>query len=282
MSNEIDYKYLRLFSNFFNRSCLFDLINKRENVIKRTIMQSKNNTNLFSNDCIITYEDLYNYLYGVMNDYYKCEYVYLNNIFINEILKNHDENHAILTELCVKDSQADLVIVNGTTTVYEIKTELDTLARLPKQLDDYTSVFDKIYVITNKKYLKQVRLLIDQKHKGVGICLLNQDGTLTKIRESKSHIARLDKSAMFDVLNRKEFELINDDYYIAKKYFIKMSHKKAHEFYKNALFNRAKDIDYISNYPDSLKLAVYKIQNKLNKNEKKLLQIKLKQKIWEE
>ena len=86
---------------------------------------------------------------------------------------------------------------------------------------------------------------------------------------------------MFHVLNRKEFEKLDEDYYKAKAKFLKMSVKSAHEFYKNALLKRAKDMQYLLAFPDSLKLAIYKIQNKLTQEERKILLAKIKTNINE-
>lgn len=279
---ENDKKFLRLYSNFFNRSYLFDFINKKNNKIKNVFSTSLNFTSTFYNFKLYSYFDLYEYIYSMLCNYYKCEYVYLNKFFINEIVKKHDNNHTVLTELYVDDSQADLVVINGTTTAYEIKTELDTLIRLPKQLEDYTKAFEMVYVVTNKYYLKSVRNILKDKFNSVGIYLLDEDGGLKLVRYSKSHKSKLNKEVMFNVLNRKEFERIDEDYYKAKAKFLKMSVKSAHEFYKNALFNRAKDMNYIMNFPDSLKLAIYKIQNKLTYEDRRKLLEKMKTNVWEE
>lgn len=279
---EKDLQVLRLYSNFFNRSYLFDFINRKNNKIRNILLNSLNSIDTFKNCATYSYSDLYEYIYSLLCHYYKCEYVYLNELFINEIVKKHNDNHTVLTELIVNDSQADLVIINGTTNVYEIKTELDTLMRLPKQLEDYTRAFEMVYVVTNKTYLKDVRNLLKDKFDSVGIYLLDDNGKLKLVRRSKSHKSKLNKEYMFNVLNRKEFEIINEDYYKAKAKFLKMSVKSAHEFYKNSLYNRTKDINYIMNFPDSLKLAIYKIQNRLTRESRRVLLEKIKTNILEE
>lgn len=279
---ERDIKFLRLYSNFFNRSYIFDLMNKKNSKIKNAILASSGDSGTLNNYNFGSYSDLYEYIFSLLCNYYKCEYVYLNKFFINEIIKKHDDKHTVLTELCVNDSQADLVVINGTSTVYEIKTELDTLMRLPKQLEDYTRTFDRVYVVTNKSYLQQVRKILNEKFKSVGIYLLDESGCLKIVRNSKSHKSKLDKKLMFSVLNRNEFEMLDEDFYKAQKKFLKMSVKSAHEFYKTALFNRAKDMRYVMNFPDSLKLAIYKIQNKLTMEERKILLDKIRSNILEE
>ena len=50
-------------------------------------------------------------------------------------------------EIPVGDSRADLCRVNGHSYCYEIKTAFDKLDRLEKQLEDYLSVFEFVYVV---------------------------------------------------------------------------------------------------------------------------------------
>ena len=56
--------------------------------------------------------------------------------------------------------RADIAVLNGKMIGYEIKTERDTLKRLPAQVMAYNEVFDKAFIITSRKHLKQVRELI--------------------------------------------------------------------------------------------------------------------------
>lgn len=56
-----------------------------------------------------------------------------------------------MSEFWVDMSKADSVVLNGTSTVYEIKTEFDNLSRLPQQLTDYSKVFDHINVVTHER-----------------------------------------------------------------------------------------------------------------------------------
>ncbi|STV31066.1 Uncharacterised protein [Klebsiella pneumoniae] len=82
---------------------------------------------------------------------YKSEY-FFKNIIANEVfLKKHKKNAAVmLSEFRVGTNKADCVILNGLSTCYEIKTELDNLKRLPEQLNSYISLFDKVYVVAAK------------------------------------------------------------------------------------------------------------------------------------
>ena len=72
-------------------------------------------------------------LYSEFKKNYKCEYVYKNTIVNKILLGRHSLNTStLISELNVGKSKADIVIFNGTSTVYEIKTELDSLNVLIK------------------------------------------------------------------------------------------------------------------------------------------------------
>lgn len=281
-STTMTIKYLRLFSEFFNRSYLVDFISKKNCKIKNELLMSNPNTQILREIKNFTYADFFDYIYEKIRINYKCEYVYLNEIFVNEILKKHDEEHSTITELFINKSQADLVVINGTTTIYEIKTELDSLSRLLKQLDDYMLAFDRIYVVTYSKMVEKLNQILIEKYKDVGICVLNEDGTLDRIKESNSHKSFFDKEVMFKMLTRKEFEVFDENYYSAKDVFMNFSIDAAHNYLREALFDRGKQIDYIEGLPTSLKVAGFKIQNKLNKYEKNKFYNKLKYRITED
>ena len=63
------------------------------------------------------------------------------------------KNHVVIYELNASSSRVDMCKINGNSIAYEIKTELDNFKRLPKQLNDYSKLFDKIYLICPKSRL---------------------------------------------------------------------------------------------------------------------------------
>lgn len=280
----VQKKYLSNYANFFNRSYLLDFINKKEpkkilDVISLSLENKKND--FFIKNNIKNYSELFTVVYEIIKNDYKCEYIYLNEIFINEILKNHETNHKIITEFYVNNSRADLVIINGTTTVYEIKTELDTLNRLEKQLEDYVKVFDKIYVVTNKNLVNPVKNILKNNIsiKNVGIYILENDGNLKKAKQSYSHIKKLDKESIYNCLLKKESEKIDSNYILAKQKFLKYSNARAHNLFKEFLISREKKYEFIKLLPPSLKMAGFKIQNTLTKKQKEKFYEKLNNKI---
>jgi hypothetical protein len=65
--------------------------------------------------------------YRHLNEHYRSEYYYKNTIANKLLIERHDLNQTtLINEFRIGGSIADLVMVNGVNTVYEIKTELDS------------------------------------------------------------------------------------------------------------------------------------------------------------
>ena len=137
---------------------------------------------------------------------YRSEYVYKNLITKKLIFGVHSPlSAALLSEFWVNMSKADSVILNGTSTVYEIKTEFDNLSRLPQQLADYGKVFDHINVVTHERAVTGV---LDIAPAHVGVMTLTSRNTLKRIRASSSNVENLDHWALFNCIRKQELENI--------------------------------------------------------------------------
>jgi hypothetical protein len=84
--------------------------------------------------------------------------------FHQTILKNSNEDRFsfVLNEFGLKNgtNRADIAVLNGKLIGYEIKTEKDTLTRLPSQVNAYNEVFDSVFLITTNKHLHKVKKII--------------------------------------------------------------------------------------------------------------------------
>ena len=87
-----------------------------------------------------------------------------NDLLIRSALKTDLQNrHAkdkklkIIEELGVQHGSArvDIAVVNGILHGYEIKSDKDTLQRLPEQVSAFNSVFDKITLVVGKNHLHE-------------------------------------------------------------------------------------------------------------------------------
>lgn len=79
----------------------------------------------------------------------------IKSCFINQILFK-TKNHVTIFELPVGKSRVDLCKLNGSSIAYEIKTDLDNLLRLNKQLHDYLGIFEKAFVICSENKLTEI------------------------------------------------------------------------------------------------------------------------------
>ncbi|HUC01537.1 MAG TPA: sce7726 family protein [Candidatus Paceibacterota bacterium] len=112
----------------------------------------------------------------------------------------------IFEELGVRHgvSRIDLAVINGVMHGYEIKSDLDTLQRLPDQVDAFSSVFDKLTLVVGKKHLYDaINILPDWW--GVLLAKVDDDGTLIfqSIRKASKNFTQ-DPHSIAKLLWREE------------------------------------------------------------------------------
>ncbi|WP_325985807.1 sce7726 family protein [Pseudomonas protegens] len=137
---------------------------------------------------------------------FRDEYVYRAALTRNILLGTHSLNTAcMLTEFRAGACKADLTILNGTSTVYEIKSERDTLARLENQIANYKKVFAKIYIIASESHIPNV---IDSTSNSVGVLCLNKRNRITKVREATDNVSNVCPVTIFESLRTDEARII--------------------------------------------------------------------------
>lgn len=127
-------------------------------------------------------------VYDYLKNNYRCEYVYKNEIARQLLLKKHpDKSATLLREVASDKAIADIVIVNGHTIAYEIKTELDNFDRLNNQLESYSKLYDQVFVVTHAGALQTM-----EQHllPFVGVIVLDEQTQLTEERPAQeiSHL----------------------------------------------------------------------------------------------
>ena len=155
----------RILSQIFTPNIVRNIV--KENSIglynRKIKKHLKTNKNLTTNSQILSE------LYSLLEKDYRCEYIYKNQIFQNLISKYSLENSSIFSEFKVGGSIADLFFLNGSIRIYEIKTELDTLTKLEKQIEDYFKVANKVYIVTDENYSEKI--LSKYENSKVGIIM---------------------------------------------------------------------------------------------------------------
>jgi hypothetical protein len=211
--------------------------------------------------------DFYDDLFELIFRKYRNEYVYKNAIADKILLGRHSLNSSfMLSEFRAGNCKADSVILNGSSTVYEIKSAYDSVARLERQLNAYHKVFDRINVITSDDQLSKVERVIGDS---VGLMVLSDRYTIRTIKEAVSQKSYVDSSVIFDSLRKPEYLAIikarfgfvpnvpNTRIYAeCKRLFIGLDPEAAHDEMVKILKKRGECYllrDFITRVPDSLK-----------------------------
>ena len=112
-----------------------------------------------------------------------------------ELSRKHasDRELRIIEELGIRHgvTRIDIAVVNGVLHGYEIKSDLDTLERLPEQMHEYNSVFDQITLVVGKKHLYHSINIIPEWW-GITIAKVNTDNSVVFncIREAQDNKER--------------------------------------------------------------------------------------------
>ena len=133
---------------------------------------------------------------------YRDEYIFKHAIACQALMARHATGSTVmLSEFRVANCKADLVIFNGTSTAYEIKSERDNLARLPMQLHWYLKAFAQVYVVTGRCHVSEVLRIAPRD---VGVLTLSKSSTITTMRQAVQNVSRIDPGVLFDSLQIRE------------------------------------------------------------------------------
>lgn len=83
-----------------------------------------------------------------------------------KVLARHHKNYETIVVdelgLCHGAARVDIAVINGQIHGFEIKSEKDTLDRLPHQISIYNDVLDKITIATSINHLEKVMLMVPE------------------------------------------------------------------------------------------------------------------------
>jgi hypothetical protein len=137
---------------------------------------------------------------------YRHEYIYKAALTRKILLGRHSlQTASMLNEFRVGQCKADVVILNGTSTVYEVKSERDSLSRLHRQVEAYSRVFARVYVIAAEKHVPTVMASVPSY---VGVLRLNGRFQISPLREAVDRADRTSPSAIFEAIRTAEAGLI--------------------------------------------------------------------------
>jgi len=205
---EFSINQLRDYSSLFSRSEAKLWINGDFNSIDKKINRYDCNWINYKN---ATYADYLKYLYKVLEVHYPNEYIFKNS-FLNDWCINElgNKTSKVFNEFRVGNSVADLVMFNGHSKVFEIKSELDSDNRLELQLENYRQAFNQIFVI-----IPESKIFNYEKYdKSIGIISYN------KLRSQKFQLYRnaevnfnIEAKTIMAILHTEEYKSIVQDYF---------------------------------------------------------------------
>ena len=103
-----------------------------------------------------------------------------------KVLKDHinDPSTLVIDELGLDygRNRVDIAVINGEIHGYELKSDSDTLARLPKQAECYSLVMDKVTLVVGEKHSREAIALIPEWW-GVKVAVMGARGGVKLITE---------------------------------------------------------------------------------------------------
>lgn len=109
----------------------------------------------------------------------------IREILINKLSSQRDgQGAAFIPELFLNKfaRRADLVMANGKLSAFEIKSPLDTLDKLPGQLDTYVSFFESVTIVCAEKHLQNVMFMAPE---AVGVWVINENQAIKVVKKAQ-------------------------------------------------------------------------------------------------
>ena len=204
---------------------------------------------------------------------YRDEYIYKAALVRRILFGRHSlQTASMLNEFRVGDCKADLAILNGTATVYEVKSERDSLVRLQKQVATYATVFAKVYVIASDSHVAAVESTVPHD---VGILVLNRRYQISTLREAFGTPEQTSAEAIFNSIRTDEARLVlalngieapkvpnTALHAVLRQLFLKLDAAQAHAGMVQVL-KRSRNLlplsQLVSQLPDSLQTAALSV-----------------------
>lgn len=210
--------------------------------------------------------------YQQLLEHYRHEYIYKTAILNSYVLREHSlDDTILLNEFKVGTSKADVIVVNGTNKVFEIKTELDTPERLQNQVNDYFKAFSEVYLVVHHSMLSKYLGRVDMH---VGIMVFSKKGEIETVYTATPDHSRLESTTMLKSLRKDEYlslikningsipitkpvHLFTECCRIAKSFPVKTIHNEFLKIIKQRICKETNEITLDGAIPSYLKFSCY-------------------------
>lgn len=140
--------------------------------------------------------ELHKLLSDTLLQNYSGEEIHKYNLFEQQLNKR---NMVGAFEMNVNNSRVDFLTINGYTTSYEIKSELDTLSKVSKQMTDYMLAFEYNYLVVDERHVEKAFGLLP---KNCGLWSY-KDGAYYKLKTAKLS-EKINPKVQLKLLSKKE------------------------------------------------------------------------------
>jgi hypothetical protein len=196
-------------ARLFSASVIDELALKGHSTLAVSILKETGLLGEFNQTTLL--RDFFNQVYTWLFRTYRNEYIYKNAIARKILLGVHSLNTTtMLTEFRAGSCKADVIVLNGTSTVYEIKSAYDSLDRLTRQIAAYRQLFDRINVITSDSQLDKVARVTGND---IGLMVLTDRNTIRTVQEPMSLKNTVHQAVIFDSLRKNEYEQIIKEHF---------------------------------------------------------------------
>ncbi len=203
------HEYHRNLSKLVSNATISDIVRKHDHSYFDSIIQRY--SDLLGLGKRAKNLDVFLTAYDTLAKNYRSEYIYKNTLLNKQLLGKYSLNTAtVLNEFRVGFAKADLVLLNGTSVAYEIKTELDSPERLSHQTFYYQKVFANTVIVTHHTLVKKYADILP---KTIGIVALSKRNQLSIVRESKENLTQFDHETVMRSLRTAEYTSIIKEYF---------------------------------------------------------------------
>lgn len=157
-----------------------------------------------------TYLQVLKSAYKTIVQRYPNEYV-LKNEFLNQRIKQllGTGNSVVFNEFRIGKAIADLVLFNGDSKAFEIKTILDKEYRLDNQITAYKKIFNFVYIIVPLELCYKY----EEYDNKVGVITYNHKSNSFELRREAHRNSCVDVSVLMEVLHSKEYlKIVADNF----------------------------------------------------------------------
>lgn len=227
-----------------------------------------------------TYLNYFKYIYSLLIKKYRCEYVYKNEIInkvLLKLLKSHGTRDTVaFNEFKVGKSIVDIAFFNGESKAFEIKTDLDSSKRLPKQIEDYKKLFDKCYIVIPENKYEYYEESVEPE---IGILVLSKNNGKIKIQTSREALRNemIDSDVLINCLRTEEYKrLVTSEighvpdvpganlYDYCKGVIETLPVKRLKSFFLDAIKTRKNNTNILSASPQELRQICLSLELSLN------------------